>query len=200
MKTQAKYNRNKYSLYDKIRFVSFMSLYGLVKYVPTPAGDLLRGMVLKLFAKKVKSYSIKDGATFWFPWGISIGRNVSVNEYCYFDCYGGIEIGDWTRIAHNCSFVSEDHGIEEADIPIYYQKKEGAKIVIGQNVWFGCGVRVLKGVKIGDGAVIGAGAVVTKDIPAGGVAVGVPATVIRYRGDEARGGQAGSSERGFRSE
>ena len=112
MKTDARYNQNKYSLYDKIRFVSFMLPYGLVKYLPPPAGDVLRALVLKMFAKRVKSYRIKDGATFWFPWGISIGKNVSINEYCYFDAFGGIEIGDWTRIAHNCSFVSEDHGVE----------------------------------------------------------------------------------------
>jgi maltose O-acetyltransferase len=40
---------------------------------------------------------------------------------------------------------------------------------------------VLKGVTIGKGAVIGAGSVVTKDIPEGAIAVGVPARVIKYR-------------------
>jgi carbonic anhydrase/acetyltransferase-like protein (isoleucine patch superfamily) len=40
------------------------------------------------------------------------------------------------------------------------------------------------GVNIGNGAIIGAGAVVTKDIPPYGIAVGVPAKVIKYRFDE----------------
>jgi acetyltransferase-like isoleucine patch superfamily enzyme len=39
-------------------------------------------------------------------------------------------------------------------------------------------------VSIGRGAVIGAGAVVTIDIPGMAVAVGVPAKVIRYRGEK----------------
>jgi acetyltransferase-like isoleucine patch superfamily enzyme len=46
------------------------------------------------------------------------------------------------------------------------------------------GVNVLEGVRIGQGAVIGAGAVVTKDVPAYAVAVGVPARVVRMRGQE----------------
>ena len=39
--------------------------------------------------------------------------------------------------------------------------------------------QVLGGVTIGDGAVIGAGSVVTKDIPAGYLAVGVPCRPLR---------------------
>ncbi len=54
-----------------------------------------------------------------------------------------------------------------------------APITIGDNVWLGGGAIVLPGVTIGDDSVIGAGAVVTKDVPAGLVAVGNPARVIR---------------------
>ena len=46
-------------------------------------------------------------------------------------------------------------------------------------MWRGMNVTILKGVHIGTGAVIAAGAVVTKDIPAGCLAAGVPAKVIR---------------------
>ena len=51
-------------------------------------------------------------------------------------------------------------------------------MVIGDNVFIGQRAVVLGGVTIGDGATIGAGAVVTKDVPAGTVAVGVPARII----------------------
>jgi acetyltransferase-like isoleucine patch superfamily enzyme len=40
-------------------------------------------------------------------------------------------------------------------------------------------VTILGGVTIGEGAVIGANAVVTKNVPAGAVAVGIPARVIK---------------------
>lgn len=181
MKTNPKYNQNRYTISIKIRYAIFMFLFGLVKYLPNPPGDFLRSIVLKIFAREVKTSSIKDGTTFWFPWGISIGSHVSINEYCFFDGYGGITIGDWTRIAHNCSFISEDHGFDQIDVPIYYQKKKPGRIVIGKDVWIGCGVRILKGVSIGDGSVIGAGSVVTTDIPPYAVAVGVPAKVVKFR-------------------
>ena len=54
-----------------------------------------------------------------------------------------------------------------------------APIVLGKNVWVGSNVTILQGVTIGDNAVIAAGAVVTKDVPAGCVAAGVPAGVIK---------------------
>jgi len=56
-------------------------------------------------------------------------------------------------------------------------------ILIEDNVWLGFGVIVLSGVRIGKGAVIGAGSVVTDDIPAGAIAVGVPARVVKMRCD-----------------
>lgn len=52
------------------------------------------------------------------------------------------------------------------------------KVVIGNNVWLGENVTILKGVEIGDNVIIGAGSIVTKSIPSNSVAVGVPARVI----------------------
>ncbi len=52
-------------------------------------------------------------------------------------------------------------------------------IIVGDDVWFGGGVRVMPGVTIGSGVVIGSGSVVTKDIPDGVIAVGNPCRVLR---------------------
>ena len=46
---------------------------------------------------------------------------------------------------------------------------------------FGAGVAVLGGVTIGDGCVVGAGAVVTKNLPPGAIAFGIPAAVKGFR-------------------
>ena len=54
-----------------------------------------------------------------------------------------------------------------------------APITLEEDVWIGANAVVCGGVTIGKGSVIGAGSVVTKNIPAGVVAAGVPCRVIR---------------------
>jgi len=54
-----------------------------------------------------------------------------------------------------------------------------APVSIGKNVFFGPNVAICAGVTIGEGSVIGAGNVVTRDIPAGVVAVGNPCRVLK---------------------
>lgn len=53
--------------------------------------------------------------------------------------------------------------------------------VVGDGVTIYAGATVIGGVKIGDGAIIGAHAVVQSDVPAGSVAVGIPARVVKGR-------------------
>ena len=61
------------------------------------------------------------------------------------------------------------------DQPLYSK----GVVTIGNNVWIADKVTILSGVTIGDNSMIGATAVVTHDIPAGVIAAGVPARVIR---------------------
>ena len=53
-------------------------------------------------------------------------------------------------------------------------------VSIGEGAWVGAGATVIPGRKIGPWAVVGAGATVVTDIPAGAVAVGTPARVVKY--------------------
>jgi acetyltransferase-like isoleucine patch superfamily enzyme len=53
-----------------------------------------------------------------------------------------------------------------------------AAVRIGNDVFVGTRVTILKGLEIGDGAVIGAGAVVTRSVPAGAIVAGNHARVV----------------------
>lgn len=52
------------------------------------------------------------------------------------------------------------------------------KVTIGNNIYFGTNVTILKGVSIGDNCIIGACSLVTKNIPNNSVAAGIPCKVI----------------------
>ena len=53
--------------------------------------------------------------------------------------------------------------------------------MIGEDVWLGANVTVLKGSAIGDGAVIGAKALVKGKIECNAIAAGIPARGVKYR-------------------
>ena len=52
---------------------------------------------------------------------------------------------------------------------------------IGNDVWIGTNVVIMRGIKIGDGAIVAAGSIVTKDIPPYTIVAGCPAKIIKYR-------------------
>jgi maltose O-acetyltransferase len=88
-----------------------------------------------------------------------------------------ITIGDDVQIGPGVQLLTPTHPVEAEP---RRQKWEAAEpITIGDNVWLGGGVIVLPGVTIGADTVVGAGSVVTRDLPAGVVAVGNPARVVR---------------------
>lgn len=87
-------------------------------------------------------------------------------------------------IGEDCMF-SSNILVRTTDSHAIYDLDSGTRInpdddiVIGNHVWVGEGVKILKAVRIGDGSVIGAGSVVSGEIPANCVAAGIPARVLR---------------------
>lgn len=63
--------------------------------------------------------------------------------------------------------------------------EEHKQTYIGNDVWIGARAIIIDGVTIGDGAIIAAGAVVTKDVPPYAIVGGVPASLIKYRFNDA---------------
>lgn len=114
---------------------------------------------------------------------VRIGEDSHIQPRCQLSAYlAPIGLGRNVQVAPNCAFYSYDHGTDP-DVTMQDQPlRTRGPISVGDDVWFGVGSIVLSGVTIGDGAVIGAGAVVTQDLPENGIAVGVPARVVRIRG------------------
>ncbi|MGW0812028.1 sugar O-acetyltransferase [Streptomyces viridiviolaceus] len=108
---------------------------------------------------------------------LTIGARTFVNFNLTALDVAAVRIGDDCQIGPNVQLLTPTHPLEPGP---RRDKLEAARpITIGDNVWLGGGVIVLPGVTIGDDSVIGAGSVVTKDVPAGVVAVGNPARVVR---------------------
>lgn len=113
---------------------------------------------------------------------ISLGNNVSIHDFCYIDAAGGLSIGKNVSIAHGASILTFNHTWNDESLPIKYNPVEFSEVVIEDDVWIGCGVRVMPGVRIGSRSVIAAGAAVTKDVRAGCIVAGVPAKVLKRIG------------------
>lgn len=114
---------------------------------------------------------------------IRIGRECHIGERCFLwagDLTGEIHIGDHVSTAPGVFITASDYRFV-AGVVFRNQPKRERDVVVGNGVWLGAGVVVTAGVTIGDGCVVGAGAIVTKDLPAGCIAVGVPARVVRER-------------------
>ncbi|MBE9179522.1 acyltransferase [Oculatella sp. LEGE 06141] len=111
---------------------------------------------------------------------IHIGAHTYINRNTFIDASFSITIGQHCGIGPGCYITDHDHGYVEL-LPPLSQPLISQPTHIGNQVWIGANVTILKGVTIGNDAVIGAGSVVTKDIPERAIAVGVPAKVIRYK-------------------
>ncbi len=89
-----------------------------------------------------------------------------------------ISIGNSCLIGeHVVIYDSDFHDID----PAKRQSHAGlsAPITIGNNVWLGSSVMVLKGVTIGNNSVVGAMSLVNKSVPPNSLVAGNPARIIR---------------------
>lgn len=142
----------------------------------------------------IREFIGKIGEKYYFqgPIQFNYGSHTFIGEnfFCNFNLTvmddARIFIGDNVMFGPNVSLMATDHPLiahERTSMRYpdgHVSMSEFAKdIHIGSNVWLAANVVVLGGVTIGDGAVIGAGSVVTKDIPAGYLAGGVPCRPLR---------------------
>jgi maltose O-acetyltransferase len=116
-----------------------------------------------------------------YGYQIYVGERVFANFGLVCLDVARITIGDDTRIGPGVQLLTPTHPLEPG------VRREGWEsadpITIGRNAWLGGAVVVCPGVTIGDDTVVGAGSVVTRDLPAGVLAVGNPARFVRSLGN-----------------
>lgn len=118
---------------------------------------------------------------------IVIGNDVSISRWGHISAIDRIEIGSGTLIGSHVYIADHHHGTysgsrqDSVDVPPAFRALGGGgPVLIGENVWIGNNAVILGPARIGDGAIIGANAVVTSDIPAGSIALGVPARTVKH--------------------
>jgi maltose O-acetyltransferase len=109
---------------------------------------------------------------------LELGDRVFLNYGASISAHTLVRIGDDCKIGQHAIILDCDY--HELDHPTHDGGHGPARpVVLEDGVWLGARVTVLKGVTIGRSSVIAAGSVVTRDVPAGVLAGGVPARVLR---------------------
>jgi acetyltransferase-like isoleucine patch superfamily enzyme len=113
--------------------------------------------------------------------GASIGANAYIGPRCHI---GLVEIGRNVLLAAGVHVTSgaRTHGTEDLSRPIREQEGTPTLVRIGDGAWVGSAAVVMA--NVGRDTIVGAGAVVTRPLPDGVIAAGVPARVLRSRKDE----------------
>ena len=122
--------------------------------------------------------------------GIEIHPGAQIGHCVFIDHGMGVVIGETAVIGDGCTIYQ---GVTLGGTSLTKGSKRHP--TLGRNVVVGAGAKVLGGFEVGEGAAIGSNAVVTKPVPAGATAVGIPARIIQAE-DTARREEA-ASKMGF---
>lgn len=182
---------------EKFRILKplFVILIGFFRLMPTsickmfwsflmPFNGLIskgiRYSIMKAKARAVGNNLSVGANTIIKYWSnFSCGNNVSIHENCIIDCDGGVEIGNDVSIAHASSLVSANHTWGQLDLPIKYNPLTKIGIIIKDDVWIACGVRILDGVTIENRSIVAAGAVVNRSVERNSLVGGIPAKLLK---------------------
>lgn len=108
--------------------------------------------------------------------GIEIHPGATIGERLFIDHGVGVVIGETAIIGDN---VTMFHGVTLGGIGSETGKRHPT---IGNNVFIGCGAKILGNITIGDNVKVGANAVILKDVEANTTVVGVPGVVVKKNG------------------
>ncbi|WP_235561911.1 DapH/DapD/GlmU-related protein [Marmoricola sp. Leaf446] len=144
---------------------------------PASARDTRRSLLEDLLGQVGTDVEVRGPLRVGLGEQLRLGDRVEVAGGLVVEDAAPVSVGDDVRIGHDVRLLTVTLPLDAG------QRRDGWRVArpvtIGPDVWLGDGVTVLPGVTVGAGTVVGAGSVVTRDLPAGVLAVGNPAAVIR---------------------
>jgi len=163
-----------------IPHIIIRNLWIYLDLLPGYIGVGFRYCFAKRLAKKLGNNVFFGRSVEVIGWhNLIIGSNVSIHKGCYLIANGGLHIGDNVSIAHYCSLLTTQHSYLDDASSIRSNEIVTLPLTICDDVWIGCGSRIMGGVIIHNRSIVGAGSVVTRDVPDHCVVVGVPARKIK---------------------
>ncbi len=114
---------------------------------------------------------------------VHVGNGVHIGEGSVIYSGVGIRIGDNAIIGPQNIIVDVEHRFQNSALPINQQGMITKEVCIEEDVWIASHCVIIKGVTIGKGSVIAAGSVVNRSIPPYSVAAGIPARILKKRGE-----------------
>lgn len=149
----------------------------IVGLVPS---HIIRRFFYRLAGIKIgRGTSIHMGVRFYNPGNIKIGEDTIIGEGVVLDGRDKLVIGNHVDIATEVMIYNSEHDVQSVHFdPIK------APVIINDYAFIGARAIILPGTTIGRGAVVGAGAVVTKDVLELTIVGGIPAKIIKERGNK----------------
>ncbi|HBP88418.1 MAG TPA: acetyltransferase [Nitrospiraceae bacterium] len=169
------------------RTLAYVLYYAIAMHLPYglrwgPIGKMSDGfrrhLCRRLFKKTGAEFSVGKNVDFDFLGNqITLGERANIGSHAWIRGQGQLILGNDVMMGEFVLIYTQDHKVSG----LGYDGYSRGDVVIGNNVWIGGRVTILKGVTIGDNAVVGAASVVTKDIPKGAIVAGNPVRVIKMR-------------------
>jgi acetyltransferase-like isoleucine patch superfamily enzyme len=111
---------------------------------------------------------------------LTVGDRVVLSRDVIVHATAGVTIGDDCGIGERTSIIDSDHELDGRGGAYLQAPLRAAPVAVGRGVAVGANCVILRGASLGDGAALAAGAVLNGDaVPAGHLAGGVPATVLK---------------------
>lgn len=156
-------------VYTEIKFIVFKVLYGkrfsfagIERFSPNTEVSIAGKGMLKV-GKRVRVHrhskiSVSKHGLLELGNNVALGKNVSIY------CFEKIKIGDYSELGQDTKIYDHDHDFR-VEGGYKERKFKTSPVVIGENVWIGCNVVILRGTKIGNNCVVGAGCVLKGEYP-----------------------------------